>query len=79
VTAHRVASSAVAQPKGIHFMSSLLQAYAAFNLGGWPAWVFWYGLAVVALVLVLLRNRLASRFASGFLAAYSIWIGVVFF
>jgi hypothetical protein len=60
-------------------MGSVLEAYAAFNQGAWPLWLFWYGLAVAAIVLVLRSNRLASRFASAFLGAYSIWIGVVFF
>jgi Family of unknown function (DUF6064) len=60
-------------------MSSVLEVYATFNQGAWPLRLFWYGLAVIAVVLVLRSNRLASRFASAFLRAYSIWIGVVFF
>jgi hypothetical protein len=60
-------------------MSSVLEVYATFNQGAWPLRLFWYGLAVLAVVLVLRSNRLASRFASAFLGAYSIWIGVVFF
>jgi len=60
-------------------MNSVLEAYATFNQGAWPLWLFWYGLAAIAVVLLLRSNRLASRFASAFLGAYSIWIGVVFF
>jgi hypothetical protein len=57
----------------------LLAAYATFNQNAWPAWLFWYALAAVAVVLVLQSNRVASRLTAGFLAAYSVWIGVAFF
>jgi hypothetical protein len=60
-------------------MSSLLEAFAGFNQNAWPARLFWYALAAVAVVLVLRSNRVASRFTAGFLAAYSVWIGVAFF
>jgi hypothetical protein len=57
----------------------LLAAYTTFNQNAWPAWLFWYGLAAIAVVLLLQSNRVAPRFTAGFLTAYSVWIGVAFF
>jgi hypothetical protein len=57
------------------------QFFAMFgraNSALWPMLIVWYLAAIGAVILALLGRGLASRLIAGFLAAYYVWVGVVF-
>lgn len=52
--------------------------FATYNRAVWPAQLLLAGLAVGAVVLVVLRARSGPRVASGVLAALWLWMGTVY-
>jgi hypothetical protein len=53
--------------------------FARANAAVWPMQLVWYAGAIGAVVLALRPVRAASQLIAGFLAAYYVWVGVVFF
>ena len=53
--------------------------FAQANTAVWPMQVVWYAVAVAAMGLALRPIRGSNRLIAGFLAAYYVWLGVVFF
>ena len=54
------------------------QIFATYNTAIWPAQILAYVLAIVAVSLSFHRSRWAGRIVSGILAAFWIWMGVVY-
>ena len=53
--------------------------FAQANTTVWPMQVVWYAIAIAAMGLALRPVRGSNRLIAGFLAAYYVWLGVVFF
>jgi hypothetical protein len=53
--------------------------FAEANQAIWPMQIVWYTLAVVVVILAIRSIGASSRLISALLAAYYVWIGVVFF
>jgi hypothetical protein len=53
--------------------------FAQANTAVWPMQVVWYALAIAAMALAIRPFRGSSRLIAGFLAAYYLWLGIIFF
>src|SRR5215470_1920962 len=53
--------------------------FAQANADVWPMQVVWYALAIGAMSLAVRPIRGSSRLIAGFLAAYYLWLAIVFF
>jgi hypothetical protein len=53
--------------------------FAQANTAVWPTQVAWYMLAIAAMILAIRPFSGSSRLIAGFLAAYYLWLAIVFF
>ena len=53
--------------------------FAQANAGVWPMQLVWYAAAIAAVVLAIRPVPHAGRLIAAFLAAYYLWLGIVFF
>src|SRR5215471_5624483 len=53
--------------------------FAQANTAVWPAHLVWYAAAIAAMLLAVRPVRGSSRLIAGFLAAYFVWLAIVFF
>jgi hypothetical protein len=53
--------------------------FAQANTAVWPVHVVWYAAAIAAMLLAVRPVRGSSRAIAGFMAAYFVWLAIVFF
>lgn len=59
-------------------LQEFLAMIASYNVASWPLQVVAYALRIAALVLAMSSGTHASRIASGILAVFWLWVGIVF-
>jgi hypothetical protein len=53
--------------------------FAQANTSVWPVHLVWYSAAIAAILLAVRPVRGSNRLIAGFLAAYYVWLAIVFF
>jgi hypothetical protein len=61
------------------FIENFFALFARANQAIWPMQIVWYVAALAVVVLAIRPTSWSSRVISLFLAAYYVWVGIVFF